>query len=66
MKAVVHELVDGGSGHVEPGVGRGIIDEDLFLFVADPPITEEDVGDVADPFFSFRGHKIAAWAGDDF
>ena len=65
MDAVVDQLVDAGSRHVKARVGGSVINEDLPVVIADPPVDEDDVKYVADALGTFRCHKIPGGLIDD-
>ena len=60
VHAVVYQLVDGRYRNVHPRVRRSIIDVHRAVVVGNPAVGEEHVRHVADAFFAFGSHKVAA------
>ena len=62
--AIINQLLDGGGGHVTPGVARGVINQELAVFAGAPAVRESDIRDIAHPLRAVRRDYVNAMAVD--
>src|SRR5450631_1252041 len=66
MNSIVQQFLNATHGDMYARIGRGIIYIYCSVFIRDPSVGKSHIGNVPDPFFTFRCKKISGWFIDLF